>query len=259
MTQDIDTICYTKNFLKEVIFKIDFSPILKINTEEPAAFQEKIKQPFEILEITQIQEFETTFSADSPSGTKINSYPQYNFFNKNKTIKITLTSSSLIIQDFKYDRYSLFESFTTNVVNEFCKLYKPINVKRIGLRFLNEIIFEAGNPFEWSNYIAKPLVAAIENFFEPKQEISRSIGQTYLNKSDHTLKFTYGLHNKNSFPAQVSRKQLILDYDCFTQTVDEGSILSFLDVFHNEIQSLFEKSITNELRTIMGVKTYAQK
>lgn len=254
MTQQIESICYSNNFLKDVIFRVDFSPILKINVDHPVEFQEIIKTHLPSLIIEEIQEIETQFQNMAPAGSKIIKYPQYVFSNKEKTVKVTLSNSNLLIHYSKYDTYSNFKSIIELAYNQLYKIYKPIDMKRIGLRYINELTFETGNLFEWSKYVAKPLVGAIEDFFNPKEELARSIGQTILNKGNHTLKFTYGMHNKTSFPAPIARRQLILDYDCSTTILDETNVLSFLDIFHNEIQSLFEKCITQEFRTYMGVK-----
>lgn len=254
MPNKIESICYDKNFLKDVIFRIDFSPILKINTELPVEFQEAIKKELPVLEIQNLEEVEAEFRFPGPMSTKTTNIPQYIFSNKETGIRVTLNFESLIIHYRKYDTYENFKKIVELAYDQFQKKYSPIAFKRIGLRFVNEIVFEEGNPFDWNNYIAKPLVEPIENFFDDQKTISRSIGQTIQNKENHILKFTYGIYNKTSFPAPIARKEFILDYDCNTQVLEESNVMPFLKTFHDEIQALFEKSITDELRNYMGVK-----
>lgn len=67
------------------------------------------------------------------------------------------------------------------------------------------------------------------------------------------MQFQYGMYNTD-FPAPIKNKLYILDIDAYTQgllTFDD--IQSRLDKFHDAIEDLFEKVITNELRKVMGV------
>jgi uncharacterized protein (TIGR04255 family) len=50
MENALNNICYEKNFLKQVILRLDFSPILILQKELNPDFQEKIRSKFPVLE-----------------------------------------------------------------------------------------------------------------------------------------------------------------------------------------------------------------
>jgi uncharacterized protein (TIGR04255 family) len=123
----------------------------------------------------------------------------------------------------------------------------------MGLRYVNEIIISEGHPFDWKDYIDPLLTSTVDSFFEDKTELSRWMNQAILNKSDHQLIFNYGTFN-SLFPAKISQREFILDIDCSSQDVKETEIQSSVEAFHKDIQKLFEKSIQQNLKKLMGVK-----
>jgi len=153
------------------------------------------------------------------------------------------------------NKYGVFETFKEDVMHvfdAFQAVYKPIDLKRMGLRYVNEIKFSEGNPFDWSNFISDSLLCPLNSFPDNQKRIARSMTQTIFSRIDHLLRFSCGMFNKSEFPSPISRKEFILDYDCFTEEVTGGDIGKFLEIFHLDIQTMFENSIKDSLRTTMG-------
>ena len=67
-----------------------------------------------------------------------------------------------------------------------------------------------------------------------------------------TLNFRYGLHNPQ-YPNPLSDNSFVLDYDCFVGDAfdNEKDVIKAIDEGHNNIQALFESSITDALRKEM--------
>lgn len=250
----IDKICYKTNYLKEVIFRIDYSTILKINETLSSDFQEGIRGEFPIFEENKVRKYSTVIEKGIQKEEHLTIIPEWNFYNKDKSTRVGVSSDYLFFQCRKYDTFEKFKFITEKIYNNFQSIYKPLSINRLGLRYVNEISFKEGNPFDWKDYLNVHLIHLIEEYFEDQTEISRSMGQTIINRGDHSLLFTYGIYNKSEFPGKISRKEFILDYDCYTQLTSDLEIIKNIETFHTEIQFMFEKSINNGLRKIMGYK-----
>ena len=81
----------------------------------------------------------------------------------------------------------------------------------------------------------------------------RSMHMTEYRIDEKTLNFIYGMYNPE-YPNHLKKNDFVLDYDFFSKDIIDTAdgIISVLDRGHDEIQLLFEKSITNSLREVMN-------
>jgi uncharacterized protein (TIGR04255 family) len=57
------------------------------------------------------------------------------------------------------------------------------------------------------------------------------------------------------YPAAIRKKSFILDYDAYYQGPQNlEDVKHNIDIFHEAVQTLFEYSISDELRSLMGVE-----
>lgn len=77
------------------------------------------------------------------------------------------------------------------------------------------------------------------------------MSQYVVNKGDCSVLFNFGIFNRE-FPAKISRREYILDYDCFSSDVDRNKIIEQLRRYNLFILELFEHSIKEQLRSEMG-------
>jgi uncharacterized protein (TIGR04255 family) len=242
---------YRNNFIKNAIFRLDFSPILSLTQDLNPAFQEALREEFPKLEELQGLEYKAKFQ----KGEKIDEQKEFkiwSFFNKEKTYKITISFQFIVIECFKYSHFDNFRQISDKAYSTFLSLYKPLDNKRLGLRYINKIELPEGHPLEWKQFVKDFLVYSIENYDGDKSQLSRAMSQFVLNKGEHILTFSYGISN-DEFPTPISRKEFILDYDCSTKDVDESQVIEKLNLFNTDIVALFEKCITDELRAKMEV------
>ena len=241
---------YKKNFLTNVICRIDYPTILKIRKELSPDFQEKIHDRFPLLKEEQITEYETIIAPDTKTDTRKSS-TKWIFYNKEESRRVNVTYRYVVIEFLKYNDFSKFKSIVENVLNVFFELYKPPLIKRFGLRYINSINLK-GNPFDWSNYVNKSLTYAVDYFVDNKEDLSKAMSQVVINREDYRINFNYGMFN-SEFPNKIAKREYILDYDCNIKQINSTDVIQYMDIFNDEIKKMFEKCIEDGLRKEMGV------
>ncbi len=236
-------------FISNSLVRIDFSPIFKIDSDI-STFQKNVCEFFPdmgleptITVFENIQENTKKFESVKPSII-------WKFSNNEKDKLLTLSVNYLAIENFKYSNYEDFRSLVKTILKHFEESYEAPDITKFGLRYINHIVLDSGNPFEWGNYIKSFLTYTIDNFFEEKTDISRAMSQIQLQKEDYKIIFNFGLNN-SEFPAKISRKEYILDFDCRTTDAPTKNIMEYLNTFHDKIETLFEMSIERGLREEM--------
>lgn len=244
----LEDICYSKNPIKEAIIRMDFlNPITQFNNEIPNELTHIIKELFPIPEPRDVIARELQISNDGVTQNE-NKVKEWNFHNRERNRKLVITKDSLILVHNDYESYVKFSSDFFTIANPFFKMFN-LQLCRFGMRYVNNIEIEKGDPFNWSQLLNKNL-RCIFNIPENKQNIARAFHNLELNYGEYNVRFQYGMHNPD-YPAPIKKKSFILDYDAYTSGIlgkDELDI--YISQFHLAIQKLFEGSITEKFRTI---------
>lgn len=133
------------NFLNEIIFRIDFTTILKICGDEKDSaedFRKAIFDEFPNVEILKQKKF--NLDIDVKSGYPKNLTHEGNlcwiFRNNNADKEVSLTSNNLVL-NYKRWAYRGFKSFLDDVmlIISALKEYCPFKLNFLGLRYINEI------------------------------------------------------------------------------------------------------------------------
>jgi uncharacterized protein (TIGR04255 family) len=245
---ELSRIKYANNFLSDVIFRLDFSPMLVISESISPKFQEQVRSLLPLLSEQKIVEYAAKIEAGQIEGS---SKPLSNWIleDADHRFRLTLNYAYLAVEDLKYRTLDSFVGIIQPILEAFKSSYTNPHFTRLGLRYVNAIKFSEGNPFEWKDLVAEPLVCPIEGFVGSKQELSRAMSQFVLNKDDSTLIFNFGIFNPE-YPSRIASREYILDYDCFSQDVDADPIRQIRN-FNVHVLDLFEKSIQEPLRRIM--------
>lgn len=242
---------YQNNFITNVIFRLDFASFLNLeHNNNIDIFREKI---FDILPISDNQNH--SIKKINLDNLSVDNEEQklYNFNSKDEYYKLTIQNNNLIIQCNKYSNFQIFQKIVTKVLVQFNEIYPHVSYARLGLRYVNQIVIEKGNAFAWKNYLDKSLITNLEYFLDKKENLSRVMTQMTLNDDelDCKINFTFGIFNSN-FPAKIHKKEFILDYDCFTEEINNSEdIYLKMTNFNHKIKELFEKSIKDDLRNLM--------
>jgi len=241
---------YRKNFLTKVIARVDFQPILIIGEESPTKFQEALRHSFPRLEVHQGLQIKADKAQNA--NLAMRKLPLvWNLKDKNKENEIDLCPNYLSLTCAKYVDFPLFNSNLVNIYNKFVEFYQPSIIKRVGLRYINEIKLE-GNPFDWQNLINQDLFSSINAVPDKREMISRAMHQIHFLDEDSKLVFQFGIFN-SEFPNTITKKEFILDYDCISEEEREpNEVLPEFIKFNQKVSDLFEMNIEDGLREKMG-------
>jgi len=244
---------YEKNFLTNVIARVDFPNPIKVHESLPPDLSKAILELFPISESRKILGKTLKFTGEKIEIEGDEKSIEWNFFGKNREKQLVITPIFFYISYTKYESYNSFKSDFISVIEKIFEVFSDIQITRLGLRYINEIsLLDQIDPLNWTEYLNEKLLSPFEVAGD-KSTIARCINNLFLNQGDMNLNFRYGMHNPD-MPAPIKKKIFILDYDAHnTNLQDISEIREDLEKFHNIIISLFENHIEEGLRTIMHV------
>lgn len=250
MNVDLDQICYKRNFLTDVIVRMDFDqPIQNVDAELPADLQNVIlKNHFSTCNrIVHFFQFNTQ-AATSPERV---GFSEWQFRGTKGEKELVITPHFLSLSHKKFISYNkLREEFET-LLNQFGNACPFDNIKRLGLRYINSISLTLRNPTNWKQYVNSQLLHLF-GFRTESAEFCRVFHNIEYAYGDHQLRFQFGMHNPD-YPSPIRQSVFILDYDAYYDgLIEKPEILQKLDLYHSSVHSLFEMSITKKLRDYLN-------
>src|SRR5208337_1097698 len=98
---ELSKIKYAKNFLSDVIFRVDFSPMLVIRESISSKFQEQLRPRLPLITEQKVFEFAAKFEAGQVEGS---SKPLSNWIleDTEHRFKLTLNFAYLAVEDLQY-------------------------------------------------------------------------------------------------------------------------------------------------------------
>ena len=245
----MERIVYEKNFLKNVIFRVDFLLDEKeFDNLMNKATLDEIKRGFEILEPLQTIK-NTNFMVDVNTNTinaNQNESKKYIFRKKQGNAALIIDSQSIVIDYTKY----LNAEMLLEDIKLLNFIFAKISISRIGLRYINYIEPTGFGEIDWDKYI--------HNSIRESQKIDfggsllQSINVTDIKYDDYIIKFQSGIHNQN-FPADRVKDAYVLDFDAFSNEIKPTEdIEKMIEKWNIQIGKLFEKFITPDFREILN-------
>ncbi len=246
-----EDICYSKNFLTEVIVRVDFpSPVQELMTHLPKKLRQVSLKKFPLAEPnTIIAEELQVIPTKTP--TKPISLTEWTFHSIDRDRTLAITSQALFVRFTKYSTYEDLKEDFFAPLQELFTQYPETLIKRLGLRYINNIEIPNGDPFDWQDLINSKMLTIFDLYPDIKS-ISRAFQILEFNFTNLYLRFQYGIHNPD-YPAPIKKRIFVLDLDAYQQgllSLDE--VKHGLDDLHSKDQELFEISITNQLRDILN-------
>lgn len=246
---------YNKNFLTNVIYRLDFAPIGELNSDTRLQdLYKNVKDTFPnfMLETSD----ENVISVDTI--TKMQSLRtrrihKLNCTNENTTTKISLDEKSISVETLEYTSLENFLAFINKANSLLDSVRESININRLGLRYINQILIENGSPFDNKDYINEDLTRKEVAFFDngEQQKLTRSLSQASLNYDDYQVTFVTGYAN-SQYPERIMKNEYVIDIDCFTRKCDFAQVEQIIKQMNeNTITPLFERSIKDGLRALM--------
>lgn len=250
---------YRNNPLFEVICQIRFPPILKIESDSPVRFQERIRKSYPIYE--EVEGFDKPKNIPPEIFKAIGkglfsgiggSKRVFKFSTEDQKWTINLENDALSLTCKDYRRWEDFlERFTfaSQVCNE---EYEPAFFSRIGLRYRNLINREKIDLKEenWADLLNPKFSGAIgwEEFSNEVQGTNSEI-LLILDNRENQLRVKHGLVNVDG----ISDVCYLIDNDYSTIGKTEvHDVTSKLDTFRKGAGKFFRWCITDKLHNALG-------
>lgn len=250
---------YQKNFIKQVICRIDFLEFFQTDEIFDPSIVKEIMSHYTRKEKDQVIKFNTINIGDmghatppSVSGQSMEGIQQ-TYTTNDGANKIIISNKALIVEINNYNTFEhMLESFK-RVIPAMFNL-KSFTSIRTAIRYIN--MYDANTIKVQKNFftqtIACSLTPPVVNT-DPSVQMTRSMNLTEYNIGEMTLNFRFGLYNK-LYPNVIKTNDFVLDYDCYSTEAlrSSGDVLHRISAGHDHIQRLFEGSITESLRTVMN-------
>ena len=255
-------VIYEKNPLVEVVCQIRFDPILRIQTEPPAEFQDRIRRdypgyaetrsvavdmPAEIPDQVR-NAFESLFG---PAAETVN----YEFKSRDESTRVTLARDFVALTTTKYERWEIFREQMDHIVTQVRDVYQPSGFKRIGLRYKDVIVrSQLGLPDSpWSELLRQEIAGELANpEWEP--QIVGLLKQIRFSGDSNGIELTlnHGIVNVEHDGSDQEELGYLIDGDFSREgTTDDDDALAILDRANRDAGRLFQWCISERLHTAL--------
>jgi uncharacterized protein (TIGR04255 family) len=214
-----ERVIYGKNPLSEVVCQLRFPTILRVTSEIPAAFQERIRHSF--------PEYAEELNALAPtnlppqliqllSGSSM--ARRHKFSSSSGTMSVLLDGQSLTFVTTEYEAWEEFSALVFSTTDAFFAEYKPSSIARIGLRYQNAISIPNGeDSAPLQEFLRSELVGVLadQSWKSSTFEYAASIRRK-LQHPDDKLLIQYGL-----IPTEEKSDLFNLDFDYYIERETE--------------------------------------
>lgn len=245
---------YGRNTLVDVACRLKFPPILKIDSELPAAFQDRVRESFPLyhqaratmkLPESTPRELAQFFQADPAfAGPRT-----YEFGSANQDYVVGLTREVLSLRCQRYERWEDFRARLETPLGALVEVYKPSFLGHSCLRYRNVIrrsnLPEPDAP--WSRWLG-PSVRGPLGSPDVSDAVESSQTRTLFRLPDHVgyVDATYGL------ALEGPEKVFVVDAHVYTDDrLEPSDVLHRLDALHEQARRFFRWCISDELHDVL--------
>jgi uncharacterized protein (TIGR04255 family) len=190
--------------------------------------------------------------------------PPPRFTNRDRTTAATFGPQAVVVETTKHDNFAALKRLLSLVADARQRVAPVDGLERLGLRYIDEIRVPDPDPVDWSQWVNSALLgpagvaAPLGLIMAEHQAVAR-----FQKSENQGLTIAYGPRQGYAVaPAPLVRSALppptaffLLDVDSYwmpTEIVpefDPGHILALCEELHEPVNALFEKLITERLRT----------
>jgi len=230
--------------LREVVCQVRFPTLLRIATETPVSFQERIKARFPLLKKEQNLKLEVR----GPESEDIEVAPPttvYRFFDREQICQATLAPDFFALSTKGYVDWLQFAEDLRTVHEVVNAEYDVPYATRIGLRYINRIdssFTESGEFEDVYPLLRSELTAMLTTGEISSPESSAHRIVVPIEEGDR-LAFFYGLIREGSPP----KPSFVLDFDVYVEADDIGlgDLVSRCEGYHDTIYWAFRWCIAD--------------
>ena len=239
---------YTRNFLANVVCRADFPLNLRLGSERPIDFQERLASAFPKASEGVILQLEV------PGGVPQNitlKQPviRWEFFARDMSSRVTLQRDFLSVETNKYQDFKQFWKLFEIPFQPLRDTYNPPVITRLGLRYQNYLPLEPGDADGWVGYLDPSLVEHLK--FEHGKVLTQDSHSLQLDSGEIHINFKYGVHNPD-YPGPSRQRQFTLDIDCYIRDdIELDDVAKRLKDLNEEATDVFERSVGESWRELM--------
>ena len=252
-----DRIIFANNPLQKVVCQLRFPEILKIASELPSHFQDRIRSQYPYYE-----EENAYFPAEiagiaeqlsNIGSLKILEGPNHRFTSENEEKHVNLTQGFIALTDNDYKSWENFSATMNLVAKALEEEYKPNFYTRIGLRYIDIIDREkiGLNGIAWAELLNPTLIGLLA-------DTNLQTAPTYINSEAEFDISTEGVSKvrlRHGLIYRDGQVQYLIDTDCYTEERSEfDAIPAILNSFNRTAGNLFRWTLSTKLRDALGPK-----
>ena len=245
---------YNRNPLSEVLVQLRFPTILRVSSETPADFQDKIRKEYPLytpetgeLSIPGLpKEISDMLKALPVMPSQV---PHHTFMNEDESRFISLSQDFLAVSEKKYTNWEIFRNAIELAEDAFRGIYAPQFYSRIGLRYIDFIDKEylgLGN-VRWSELLNEEFIGELgaSDFADEVDGIVTESTIRIPEIPEGIVRIQHGLAS----PGNSDRVGYLIDSDfSVTWRCNPDDAFEALDAFNNLGGRLFRWAIKSKLR-----------
>ena len=245
-------VVYRENPLQEVVCQLDYPTILKITTELPADFQDRIRRKYpefeqESLIPDGVAQLVRQFNIPLNEGAR------YKFLTDDRGRSINLGPESVFVSETDYRKWDVFKQEILLMRRALEDTYQPLSsYHRVGLRYINVVnkaqVGLAEEP--WNKLLNPELISLLG--VDPIGQCLESI------KTEASIEIAdipgARATLRHSFSASEEEQQkYLIDVDVYiSERTETNATIPILDSFNRTIGNLFRWAIAEKLHEALG-------
>jgi uncharacterized protein (TIGR04255 family) len=235
---DIPAVRYAKNFIKTAVCELRFPALLELEAKPPHAFQKLIRKAYPIYE-PQVVEM--------GAGEEALRENRYLFRSTDKQWTVSVKSFALSLETSKYIDFEDFFDRLMVVIRSAEPLIDADFFTRVGLRYINKITIEDGNPRDW---ISKDLLAPLRNDVLGTLSNYRCVLAGSLKNGSYTLR--HGVGGDEAAAATGPKLEYTLDFDYYCENLKAAAVPDRLKEFNRTNFAFFSWCLGAKAKAVLG-------
>lgn len=251
-------IIFKKNPIDSVVCQLRFPPILKIDSEIPAKFQDIIRERFpNYSETTNLNiNVETNLQSPIPHSLlqKINhqnNFKNYEFKSDDGIWKVNLTRTFIALTTNKYEKWEKFTEVLNIPLQALIKTYSPSYFTRIGLRYIDVIKrSDLGlSEYKWRDLLNPSLIGLLaDNHIGDSVTNLESTNEIKLLDNESHLRLNTKFVKENDNPEIF----YMIDSDFYNENkISDENVFEKLNFLNSNSTKLIQWCINSKLLTAL--------
>lgn len=250
-------VIYGKNPLDQVICQVRFPAILRIASEPPTQFQERIRTRFPLLAEKREVKVELPGGIERvlPRELIPSTEVAYELTSEDGAWTVSLTPAFLALTCRRYERWEAFKEWLRTPLESLTEVYRPAFFTRTGLRYQDIIRRSALDlaDIDWSELLSAHIAGELA-VSELRPRVSHVFRELCLRDDDSLIA---QLHHGFVHDKESQEICYLIDADFFTQErLRDGELLPRLDRFNREAGRLFRWCISPRLHEAMHPREF---